>query len=480
MGKTNKCPNAHNGTEASVESANLAHHDRIWLAEIIRRIEASSRLDDSETLRQIIPSIETTQARILKRAESLAEHRGIVETTASWHAHGRTAIAIFSVIVFLGGFLVAASALGDGSRAVNIVFALVALLGIHFLTLILWGLSVVHAQRSMPGSPGTLWIRLTALLTRSRYRPVMLQALVGMLGRARLLPWLIGGISHTLWCLAFLGILGGLLFMLAFREYHFTWNTTILPTEFFIALTQTLGRIPQVFGFLTPDAETVRNPANSASAQSVWASWLIGCVIIYGLLPRAVLAVLCLIRSHHGLSRLDIDHSLNYYIELKNRIQAAEGKGTIVDPDNGEQSLFITNQSSQTGSGHGTFLVGIEIPEDISWPPAQSGSAVKAQKIASGNERHRLLRTLSEAPVKQLLIACDAHSSPDRGTLRLIAEIKGYAEHCKAWLMLRSERTADPDRIEHWHEELGKIGLRGEDVIEDERLALQWLEQGNE
>ncbi|MGG6496815.1 UNVERIFIED_CONTAM: DUF2868 domain-containing protein, partial [Bacteroidetes bacterium 56_B9] len=86
------------------------------------------------------------------------------------------------------------------------------------------------------------------------------------------------------------------------------WETTLLAADPFIHLTQALGALPSLLGFAVPDEAMIRASGDTLpaleQARQAWASWLLGVVLVYGLLPRLVLAALCLWRWRQGRERL--------------------------------------------------------------------------------------------------------------------------------------------------------------------------------
>ena len=76
--------------------------------------------------------------------------------------------------------------------------------------------------------------------------------------RARLLPWLLGAVSHAIWLLALGAALITLLAMLATRRYDFVWETTILDPRYVEQLALWLGSVPGMLGLPTPDAALIR------------------------------------------------------------------------------------------------------------------------------------------------------------------------------------------------------------------------------
>ena len=93
--------------------------------------------------------------------------------------------------------------------------------------------------------------------------------------------------------------LATLLTVLSTASYRFIWATTLLAPDTFVWLTQAIGWLPGVAGFPPPDAATVLASDGvqtlPAAAQVQWSLWLIGVVVVYGVLPRLVAALLCLV-----------------------------------------------------------------------------------------------------------------------------------------------------------------------------------------
>ncbi len=120
-----------------------------------------------------------------------------------------------------------------------------------------------------------------------------------------------GAANHgALWCAALLGATLGVLALLATRRYGFVWETTILPADAFVALSAALGALPGVLGFPVPDAATVAAsgaaPMLDEAGRRAWAGWLVGAVVVYGVLPRLTLALFCALMWRRGTRRLTL------------------------------------------------------------------------------------------------------------------------------------------------------------------------------
>ncbi len=218
-------------------------------------------------------------------------------------------LALVALIV-MAGLGLAGSVVGGGERHINVIVALVSLLGLHALTLLLWLAGLWMPLGSFnTASLGWIWLSLTARVAGGKrgQAPVLVRATTGLLSRAKLLPWAFGLVSHGIWSLSFAVVLAAMLFALAFRSYTLSWETTILDPDFFVRVVQVLGWAPAKLGFPVPDAATVLAATPGAAGQRTWALWLTGCIVVYGLLPRVVLVLLSAFvwkRRRKALARL--------------------------------------------------------------------------------------------------------------------------------------------------------------------------------
>uniref|UniRef100_UPI002B1E1CA9 DUF2868 domain-containing protein n=1 Tax=Pseudomonas oryzihabitans TaxID=47885 RepID=UPI002B1E1CA9 len=129
------------------------------------------------------------------------------------------------------------------------------------------------------------------------------------------------GLVHGLWLLILGSALATLLALLSGRSYLFVWETTLLGSDTFVLLTQGLGALPHLLGFPLPDPASIAASGDAASplaaARQAWAGWLLGVVLVYGLLPRLLLTLLCLWRWQRGRQRLRLDVERPGYLHLR-------------------------------------------------------------------------------------------------------------------------------------------------------------------
>jgi hypothetical protein len=451
---------------------------RLWLTEAIRlREEHAGLLEDNEANRRARADGGTLAQRIQARALFLAQRDGQWQALLHWRQGAQLALAALLLLALLSGIGLALAALGDGQRPVNVFWALGSLLGLNLLLLLGWVLGLL-LTRDNAGALGRLWLWLSEKLARDASAAQLAPALLVLLQRQRLSRWGLGVLVNGLWLLASLAALATLLLLLSTRRYGFVWESTILGSQTFIALTQAIGALPALLGFALPDAELIRASGDSAllseAARHSWAGWLVGVLLVYGLLPRLLLALLCLWRWRLGCAALQLNTELPGYGLLRERLQPSSERLGICD------AAPAQLHQPQTGAGplqsQGALLVAIELDDRRPWPPVLPKSIADAGVIDSREQRQRLLEQLTRFPPARLAIACDPRRSPDRGSLALLAELARCAGATRIWLLPPPPGEAlDSERLGNWHQALEQLQL-----VHSDGAPLNWLEQGHD
>ncbi|WP_277373104.1 DUF2868 domain-containing protein [Pseudomonas sp. AA-38] len=452
---------------------------RLWLSETIRlREEHTGPLEDTEANRLARAEYGELAERIQHRALLLARRDGQWQALLHWLQGARLAGLLLVLLALLSGAGLALAALGDGRQPVNVFWALGSLLGLNMLMLLGWLLGLL-LTRDHPGALGRLWLWLSEKLARDASAAQLGPALLLMLQRQRLTRWGLGLLINGLWTLAMLATLSTLLLLLATRRYGFVWETTILGGDTFITLTQAIGALPALLGFSLPDVELIRASGDAAiaseAARQSWAGWLVGVVLVYGLLPRLLLALLCLWRWLSGKASLRLDLDLPGYGLLRQRLQPDSERLGVCDL--APAALHQPQGGSSAQPSSGALLLGLELDDSRPWPPATLPRGVAdAGVIDSREQRRQLLEQLTRFPPERLAIACDPRRSPDRGTLALLGELARCATTTRIWLLPPAPgESLDSARLADWHQALASLGLAHRDTA-----PLSWLESGHD
>ncbi|MBC6626544.1 DUF2868 domain-containing protein [Pseudomonas sp. PA-7-1E] len=451
---------------------------RLWLTETVRlREEHAGPLEDLEANRLARTAGGDLATRIQQRALHLAERDGLAAALSRWLQGARLALLLLAAVAVISGAGLAFAALGNGLAPVNVFWALGSLLGLNLILLISWALGLLFAGEHS-ASLGRLWLWLSEKLARDAKAAQLAPALLLLLQRQKLNRWAVGVLVNSLWLLALLSALVILLTLLATRRYGFVWETTILGADTFVAVTQALGTLPALLGFNVPTVEMIRASGDSAlnieSARQAWAAWLVGVLLVYGLLPRLILALLCLWRWKRGRAALHLDLNLPGYAQLRERLMPSSERLGVNDvaPDH----LHSISGGASELESDGALLVAIELDDQHPWPPKLPANVKNAGILDSRESRNKLLEQLSRFPPARLAIACDPRRSPDRGSLALIAELARSATDTRVWLLQAPPGQAlDAERLGDWHAALQQLEVSFADCA-----PLTWLETGHD
>lgn len=433
------------------------------VTESVRWVEATGPLDDAEAMRSSMSAHNADAIRVADRARILGRRIGLEAEMARMRALAPWILLALVAVVVIAGLGVAANVTG-GDRKINVMVALVSLLGLHAFTLLVWLLGLVlplGSLASFGASFGSIWLALTARVAGGKrgQAPVLMRATTGLLTRARLLPWALGFVSHTIWTLSFAVIVTALLFALAFRNYTLSWETTILEPGFFVRSVQWLGAMPSWLGFPIPDQQMVLSAPNavpdaaSLAGQRAWALWLTGCIVVYGLLPRLLLALLsaAVWQARKGALRPDLRDA--YYLKLFARFDALQPP-RVVDADGGRVRQGAVPGLAASDTSQALWIIGFELPDETPWPPdlAVPTGAHHARVDGSASQRAEVLAALAGARPSRVIVLCNGTSSPDRGAERFVREVQARCGECRLWLWGVS---ATPARWRDWMSELG-------------------------
>lgn len=441
------------------------------ITEAIRWTEQNGPLDDAQALRTAASRTADAHGQIIERALQLGERIGLQPEFARARQWAPWVLLALVALIVMAGLGLAGNVVGGGERHINVIVALVSLLGLHALTLLLWLVGLWMPLGSFnTASLGWIWLSLTARVAGGKrgQAPVLVRATTGLLSRAKLLPWAFGLVSHGIWSLSFAVVLAAMLFALAFRSYTLSWETTILDPDFFVRAVQVLGWAPAKLGFPVPDAATVLAAAPGAAGQRTWALWLTGCIVVYGLLPRVALVLLSAFVWKSRRKALQPDWREPYYRKLLARF-AAMAPAAIVDADPGRTRGAVPTGLPASELHDALFVVGFELPPDMPWPPVAlpAGMATQVQRIdGSAPARRILLDQLAHAHPRTVLLVCHAASSPDRGTERFLREVLAHCGECRLWLADAPGASA----TQRWLDWLRDTGL--ERITASDRLDI--------
>lgn len=451
-----------------------------WLCEAIHLKESQWGPQDDSKARRLAQNESSPIAKIIRRAKELSQSSGLANSITKLYSAGWLALLIIFSLAIIAGASTAFAALGNGAQPVNIVWTLLSLLGLNFLSLIIWCVMLLSPTAS-GGRLAQLWPWLTRKLARGPDIGLALQAWWSVWHQARATRWFLSAGTHLIWMVLLLAASAATLFALSTRQYDFVWETTVLSSDVFVKWIGLLAVIPQWLGFPVPDPELVRASGSVSTngaevARGLWSGWLLGCLIIYGVLPRFVLSLMSTLIVFNRRAGVKPDLASPYYLAVLNRMLSYRNHSEDTLPD---ASAFKSGakQSPYTSDTFNTehILIAIEPdPKDI-WPPEGMGTIVTCiGPIDSRESRQQVLAKMTQTRPKNLVLVCDARHSPDRGTLRLITDLSECANRTLMWLR---HSHASQAHTEAWLSQLRNHSTLELKIRDDAASVMQWLER---
>lgn len=340
-------------------------------------------------------------------------------------------MVVMSVLWCLSGFLGLFTLLQ--TNVVNFFYVLVCLLGFHTIMLLGWLVMTVINQGKQSSNWFANFVSPSYLI---RGKDDVTKAAVDLYERQLQhsgMRWYLGRFSHQLWLATLTGMLLAIIFLLIVRQYSFSWESTLLSDQALITLTQLLGWLPSMVGFDVPDSTAIVQSRLVTDAMPLavarqWAGLLVGSLLMYGIVPRAIAWAFCALMFRRKKMRLDIKQP--YYQKILNFWQRQ-----VVDADD------FNNEASVPIAPKAQVSVGKKLVALLEYPSEQNNwwqSGLNADLnidsdienfgiIDDRDDMARLKKYLDDHPV-QVLLGIHSKALPDRGTLRKLDQIASHAK----------------------------------------------------
>ncbi len=412
------------------------------LTELVRHLEMKQHVfaTDPLLITEKLQSEDGSPMQKLHRRASRIDSNGNLSRVLS-KIEGRIKgiMVIMSVLWCLSGFLGLFTLLQ--ATVVNFFYVLVCLLGFHTLMLVGWMVVALFKR----GHDSSSWFASFVSPNRLiRGKDDVTQAAVELYERQLEhsgMRWYLGRFSHQLWLATLTGMLFAILFLLLVRQYSFSWESTLLSDQTLITVTHILGWLPSIVGFDVPDSAAIVQSRLVTDALPLtiarqWSSLLIGSLLMYGLIPRAIAWAFCALMFRSKKMRLDIQ--LPYYQKIISFWQRQ-----IIDDDDFKEAAAPIAPKATLSAGKKLVAL-LEYPYDnATWWQRDneiSPSAGNTHKIGESDnvenfgivddrdDLARMIAYLDHHPV-QVLLGIHHQALPDRGTLRKLDQIATHAKH---------------------------------------------------
>ncbi|MCC3307740.1 DUF2868 domain-containing protein [Psychrobacter sanguinis] len=437
------------------------------LTELVRKLETNNHVFATDPL-LITERLQDEQAtplqKIHRRAERIDSNRALAGTLNKIDGRIKGIILIMSIAWCVSGFLGLFALLQ--SNVVNFFYVLVCLLGFHTLMLAGWLIFTIINRGSQSPSIITSFISPKTLI---RGKDDVTQAAVELYDEQLQhtgMRWYLSRFSHQLWLATLTGMLFAIIFLLIVRQYSFSWESTLLSDQALMTLTHWLGWLPSLVGFNVPDAEAVVQSrlvtdVMPLSIARQWASLLVGSLLMYGIVPRAIAWAFCAVMFKRKKMKLDLN--LPYYQKIISFWQRK-----VVDKDDFVEKVQPVAPKAKVTQGDKLVALLEYKHHDPTWYHAAGEPFISTVPEDFGilddrEDMDRMLQYLDNHNV-QVLVGIHAKALPDRGTMRKLDKLATHAKQGVIVQLLQDTDALEEDnsaRRQQWQTALAErnIGL---------------------
>ncbi len=418
-----------------------------------------------------------SRARLLVREH---DWERLLTSPQQWYQRSLLAAGLLFAVLGVVAVINALSSSGS-NHLLNIYWLLLVLLGFNSLSILLWVFGcLANIGGLISGTLGSIPLSLQRIMARWRNnaeRPA-LQAWYDSLFSGSMGVWRLSTVSHALW-LVYLGSgLLALLVMFSVRQYDFVWGSTLLSADFFIALTNGLAQALQLFGLSIPDAQTIvasrsgDGVVSDSIARRQWALFLLGAIVLYGLLPRLLCAGLAYMLLRQQERNFRPDYYLPYYVDLRHQLVPEFSESEVVDPDahpSPVQESAGRPLAPAPAIAPGALLIGYELDA--------VAAALVTINILNSADLSRA-QQYSQQATGPVALVVEGRNLPDRGVKRELASL--LANPGGSYLLLHqpiagntAEAKTSEQRLRDWYRLAAQLKVPAEQVglLSTEQLA---------
>jgi len=444
------------------------------LTELVRTLEMQQHVFATDPL-LITEKLQSEDGKPIqklhRRASRIDSNGALARVLGKIDGRIKGIMLVMSVVWCISGFLGLFTLLQ--TNVVNFFYVLVCLLGFHTFMLLGWLVMTLINQGKQSSNWFASFVSPSYLI---RGKDDVTKAAVDLYERQLQhsgMRWYLGRFSHQLWLATLTGMLLAIIFLLIVRQYSFSWESTLLSDQALITLTQILGWLPSKVGFTVPDSAAIVQSrlvtdAMPLSMARQWAGLLVGSLLMYGIVPRAIAWTFCALMFRRKKMRLDIKQP--YYQKILNFWQRH-----VVDEDDFRAAPAPIAPKATLSTGKKMVAL-LEYPskQDNWWQLGLDDSQNAVEDFGILDDRDdmdRLTTYLDSHPV-QVLLGIHSKALPDRGTLRKLDRIAEHAADGLIVQLLSDANTANTNlqeqdsenqdvRYQQWQTALAarKIGL---------------------
>lgn len=291
-------------------------------------------------------------------------------------------------------------------------------------------------------------------------------------------------LTHLLWLSYFIGATLMSIVMLATHQVDFIWQTSILSSDSFQALTQLLAYLPQQLGFPVPSILQIKEShlgiesiIDAENRRLAWSSLLISSLLLYGLLPRLLLFLLLSKQLKRKIQQYSLDLSSLYYVQLRQLLKPNKTTLGIVDADVDTESERIKKEIHQpdpvrkvTNLPEHYYPIAIELSSrqlSLAKNHLQQynrDAGLSLINVCDHQTQKQLLADLKNSQSNTVALYVALSRLPDRGLKRFIGQLTSLPNK-QFQLLLLIEKKQSKQRDSDWYQLADDVGIELDNIL---------------
>ncbi len=433
----------------------FSRFEQFWLTEYQRQLDqadlpAQLRAFDLRDLN----AKQTSNQQLQRRALRIAEQRGTTRQLVSWQRSRRLLTLLAGIIAIVLGAMATQTVLAQ-PQPLSLLFALVLLLVPNLVMFLFWLL--VALRSSEPHGVTAVGLYLINWFNRKRQphsnsqseRQQLSKAWLQHVQQQRLLAPLMALASHGFWLFISASSWLTLLLYLSFNDYQFHWATTILAQPQLVMIADVLNTVPGLL-FGTEVPLPASNVANTEFANLA-GRWLATCVLVYGVAPRAIALLISLSWYGMRLHKMKLDSSAPGHVAVLQTIRQYQRQPQVIDADQGDSVDQVEFNYASSGQGYSSASLDYEANTNWSAEPGKDYFGV----LDSQAQKSAFIEQLRQQPRQRVELRVAANLTPDRSSLRFLAQVAHYTVQLSVQLIL----TEGDTYLAQWQRLLKQYGV---------------------
>jgi hypothetical protein len=415
-------------------------------------------------------------ARIHKRAQLIDQNLDPSHSSAikTLFARYNMLCTLLTLIVFILGLQTVSLLLSD--THINILSLLIPILLPNLISLIISLCLVLKTYfdtttaQSLPLNSLIFYLQKKFSISHN----AALKAWYDIFTHSRFGQFKIFSLSNRLWCVYIIGMLCSLVWALSFKQFTFTWETTILSKEWFSIITHAIITPISFFSehsltyseilssHITPDYD-------HSMLSKKWAQVLLLSTLFYAFAPRFIFWIITTATLYRAQKALTININHIAYSHLYVTLMLNKNESSIIDLDTLSDTQYhatrhddVTRVKTFSLPRH-SALMSFELPVKLKQLVEQNSHYVMA--IDGLTSQRKALKFICENSDTPIYITCSLIRSPDRGLKRFFSDCVSHYKELNIILIVsnlehsRYDDTMMSSRTVNWLQCADSVGI---------------------